>query len=132
PSRGLTSRGTGRVQARPRRHAGKEHARRMEKCMGAIAWPTMLVGGALVMSLSATPARAQAFAEIDAAVRDGIRRGIYPGAVVVIGRRDSLMYARGYGHFTWNSSSPVPDPDSTLWDVASITKVVRSEERRVG
>jgi CubicO group peptidase (beta-lactamase class C family) len=96
----------------------------MEKCMGAIAWPTMLVGGALVMSLSATPARAQAFAEIDAAVRDGIRRGIYPGAVVVIGRRDSLMYARGYGHFTWSPSSPVPDPDSTLWDVASITKVV--------
>ena len=34
------------------------------------------------------------------------------------------MYARGYGHFTWSTASPVPDPDSTLWDVASITKVV--------
>ena len=38
----------------------------------------------------------------------GIERGIYPGAVVIIGRRDSLLYARGYGHFTWSPSSPVP------------------------
>jgi CubicO group peptidase (beta-lactamase class C family) len=100
------------------------HVCKVENCMGAIAWPTILVYGALLMTSRVTPARAQSFAEIDAAVQDGIRRGIYPGAVVVIGRRDSLMYARGYGHFTWNSASPVPDPDSTLWDVASITKVV--------
>jgi CubicO group peptidase (beta-lactamase class C family) len=96
----------------------------MEICMGATASRTILVYGALLMFSGVTPARAQSFAEIDAAVQDGIRRGIYPGAVVVIGRRDSLMYARGYGHFTWSPSSPVPDPDSTLWDVASITKVV--------
>jgi len=100
------------------------HVCKVENCMDAIAWPTILVCGALLMISSVTPARAQSFSEIDAAVQDGIRRGIYPGAVVVIGTRDSLMYARGYGHFTWNSSSPVPDPDSTLWDVASITKVV--------
>jgi CubicO group peptidase (beta-lactamase class C family) len=61
---------------------------------------------------------------VDAAVRDGIQRRIYPGAVVVIGRRDSILYARGYGHFTWKPSAPVPSPDSTLWDIASITKVV--------
>ena len=64
------------------------------------------------------------FAEVDQAVEQGIERGIYPGAVVVIGRRDSIIYARGYGHFTWNRTSPVPSPDSTLWDIASITKVV--------
>jgi CubicO group peptidase (beta-lactamase class C family) len=34
------------------------------------------------------------------------------------------MYARGYGHFTWNPKSPVPTPDSTYWDIASITKVL--------
>ena len=54
----------------------------------------------------------------------GIREGLYPGAVVVIGRRDSVLYSRGYGHFTWNPASKVPQPDSTLWDIASITKVV--------
>jgi CubicO group peptidase (beta-lactamase class C family) len=61
---------------------------------------------------------------VDAIVRQGIRQGAYPGAVVVIGRRDSVLYARGYGHFTWSSSSAVPTPDSTLWDIASITKVM--------
>jgi CubicO group peptidase (beta-lactamase class C family) len=85
--------------------------------------------GALLVAVSALatgtiPARAQSFSEIDATVRQGIDRGIYPGAVVVIGRRDSLVYARGYGHFTWSPRSAVPTPDSTLWDIASITKVL--------
>jgi CubicO group peptidase (beta-lactamase class C family) len=92
--------------------------------MRSMACRTMLTAGALAMALGASPARAQSFAEIDSAVQDGIRKGIYPGAVVVIGRKDSLLYARGYGHFTWSPSSPTPSPDSTLWDVASITKVV--------
>jgi CubicO group peptidase (beta-lactamase class C family) len=92
--------------------------------MGAITWRTTLWCGALAVSLSAAPVRGQSFAEVDAAVREGIAKGIYPGAVVVIGRRDSLLYARGYGHFTWSPSSPVPTPDSTIWDVASITKIV--------
>jgi CubicO group peptidase (beta-lactamase class C family) len=35
-----------------------------------------------------------------------------------------VLYARGYGHFTWSPTSPVPSPDSTLWDIASITKVM--------
>jgi CubicO group peptidase (beta-lactamase class C family) len=92
--------------------------------MGAITWRTRLLCGATAVTLGAAPAHAQSYVEIDAAVRDGIAKGIYPGAVVVIGRRDSLLYARGYGHFTWSPASPVPDPDSTIWDIASITKVV--------
>ena len=85
-----------------------------------------LLGLALTagLSIGPLPVSAQSFEEVDATVRDGIKRGVYPGAVVVIGRRDSLLYARGYGHFTWNPSAPVPSPDSTLWDIASITKVV--------
>jgi CubicO group peptidase (beta-lactamase class C family) len=91
--------------------------------MVAVGWAGILCGVA-AMTLAAAPAHGQSFASIDAAVRDGIQKGIYPGAVVIIGRRDSLLYARGYGHFTWSPSSPVPRPDSTLWDIASITKVV--------
>jgi CubicO group peptidase (beta-lactamase class C family) len=71
-----------------------------------------------------SPDPAQSFAEIDQLAEAGTRQGIYPGAVVVIGRRDSILYARGYGHFTWSPRSPVPSPDSTYWDIASITKVV--------
>jgi CubicO group peptidase (beta-lactamase class C family) len=69
-------------------------------------------------------ASAQSVDEVDATIREGISRGIYPAAVVVIGRSDSILYARGYGHFTWNPASPVPTPDSTLWDIASISKVL--------
>lgn len=80
---------------------------------------------ALVAVLSlARPAAAQSFAMVDDAVRAGIQEGLYPGAVVVVGRRDSILYTRGYGHFTWNPASRVPDADSTYWDIASITKVV--------
>ena len=67
------------------------------------------------LSIGALPVSAQSFEEVDATVRDGIKRGIYPGAVVVIGRRDSLLYARGYGHFTWSrrtGSEPVHPLDS--------------------
>jgi CubicO group peptidase (beta-lactamase class C family) len=65
-----------------------------------------------------------AFDEVDRLVEGGISRGIYPGAVIVIGRRDTVVYARGYGHLTWQTASPVPDPGTTLWDLASLTKVV--------
>lgn len=82
------------------------------------------VVAALMTAVSAAPVAAQTFAQVDRAVQAGIREGLYPGAVVVIGRRDSILYSRGYGHFTWNPASRVPDPDSTLWDIASITKVV--------
>jgi CubicO group peptidase (beta-lactamase class C family) len=84
----------------------------------------LFLAAAILLAAPWSPARAQSLGEIDDAVHEGMERGIYPGAVVVIGRRDSIIYARGYGHFTWNRASAVPSPDSTLWDIASISKVV--------
>ncbi|MFL5492896.1 MAG: serine hydrolase domain-containing protein [Gemmatimonadales bacterium] len=92
--------------------------------MGGITRSCSLLAGLLAVTLRASPAAAQSLGEIDAAVRSGIEAGLYPGAVVVIGRRDSVLYTRGYGHFTWDPASPVPRVDSTLWDLASISKVV--------
>ncbi len=60
----------------------------------------------------------------DPIVLDGIQRGAYPGAVLVVGRRDTILFAKGYGRLTWSARSPTPDVDSTLWDVASLTKVI--------
>jgi CubicO group peptidase (beta-lactamase class C family) len=79
---------------------------------------------AVLLPATAISVQAQSFAEIDQAVEQGIGSGVYPGAVVVIGRSDSILYARGYGHFTWSPKSPVPSPDSTFWDIASISKVM--------
>jgi CubicO group peptidase (beta-lactamase class C family) len=86
-------------------------------------WCSVLLGCSAAL-FGMAPLSAQAFDEVDATVLAGIERRIYPGAVVVIGRSDSLLYARGYGHFTWSPRSPVPSPDSTYWDIASITKVL--------
>ena len=67
---------------------------------------------------------AQRFSAVDAAVQQGISSGIYPGAVVVVGRADTILYSKGYGRYTWSRRSKVPDPATSLWDLASITKVV--------
>lgn len=64
------------------------------------------------------------FKAVDAAVRRGISRGVYPGAVIVIGQSNKLLHAERYGRLTWDSHSARPRSDSTLWDLASLTKVV--------
>src|SRR5438552_2301839 len=60
----------------------------------------------------------------DPIVESGVRRGAYPGAALVIGRRDTILFAKGYGHLTWSRASPAVDPESTLYDLASVTKVI--------
>jgi CubicO group peptidase (beta-lactamase class C family) len=57
-------------------------------------------------------------------MEDGVAGGVFPGGVVVVGTRHRVLYSRGYGHFTWSPDSRTPDPDSTLYDLASLTKVV--------
>ena len=78
----------------------------------------------LLLAAGRRPLGAQRFAAVDAAIRGGIAAHVYPGAVVVAGHADTIIYAHGYGHFTWNPSSPVPDPSITRWDLASLTKIV--------
>jgi len=79
----------------------------------------MLLLFALALTLQTDP-----IARIDSAIASGIEAGSYPGAVVVIGTRDTVLLARGYGNFSWSLESQVPDVDSTVWDLASLTKVV--------
>lgn len=71
-----------------------------------------------------TPAAPFAAETFDPIVLDGIRRGAYPGAVLVMGRRDSVLYAKGYGHLTWSLRSPLDRPDSTIFDLASLSKPI--------
>jgi CubicO group peptidase (beta-lactamase class C family) len=82
----------------------------------------LLLSLLLVQGPSAGPE--SAFASIGPLVERGIRQGIYPGAVVVVGRRDTVLYARGFGHVTWARSAPRPSAWDTRWDLASLTKVL--------
>jgi CubicO group peptidase (beta-lactamase class C family) len=77
-------------------------------------------------SFGGTPASAQSFTRVEQVVRRGVRERIFPGAVLVIGRRDTVLYAGGFGHLTWDRSSGLPSPARTRYDVASLTKVVAS------
>jgi len=78
----------------------------------------------VAQTASASGPAAFSAARFDPLVRDGIRQGAYPGAALVVGRRDTILFARGYGHLTWSASSPAVDPDSTIYDLASLTKVI--------
>lgn len=79
----------------------------------------------LVVAASSLHAQSSpAFRAVDAAVEEGIRLGTYPAAVVVVGRRDSVLHAKGFGHFTWSNGTSRPDPRTSLWDIASLSKVV--------
>ena len=69
----------------------------------------MIVSLLLLAAASAAPtARSETdpYAAVAALVQRGIRQGVYPGAVVVIGRRDKVLYSRGFGHLTWARNAP--------------------------
>ncbi|MBI2408691.1 MAG: serine hydrolase [Gemmatimonadetes bacterium] len=61
---------------------------------------------------------------IDRVVREGIRAGGYPGAAVVIGRQGAAVMSRGFGTLGWGFDSPAVTTDQTIYDLASLTKVV--------
>jgi CubicO group peptidase (beta-lactamase class C family) len=58
------------------------------------------------------------------AVDAEIERGGFPGAALAIGRWNRTVVERGIGHLGWADDSPVVDPDNTVYDLASLTKVV--------
>jgi CubicO group peptidase (beta-lactamase class C family) len=67
---------------------------------------------------------AERLATIDHVVTRGISAGGYPGASVVVGRRGAAVFERGYGRLSWEKSSAVVRADRTIYDLASLTKVV--------
>jgi CubicO group peptidase (beta-lactamase class C family) len=62
-------------------------------------------------------------ARLDSTIEEAIRNGAAPGAALAIGRRGELVRLRGYGRLTYASNAPAVT-DSTLFDLASLTKVV--------
>jgi beta-glucosidase-like glycosyl hydrolase/CubicO group peptidase (beta-lactamase class C family) len=60
---------------------------------------------------------------IDRLLRVAIHDSVTPGAALAIGRGGQLVRLRGYGRLDWSGSSS-PVTDSTIYDLASLTKVV--------
>jgi CubicO group peptidase (beta-lactamase class C family) len=67
---------------------------------------------------------ASRLAAIDRVVQRGITAGGYPGASVVVGRKGAAVWQKGFGKLSWSPSSSVVDAENTIYDVASLSKVV--------
>ena len=50
------------------------------------------------------------------------RDSAFPGAVAIVGTRSGILARYAVGTLNWGSS-PAPD-ERTLWDLASLTKVI--------
>jgi serine-type D-Ala-D-Ala carboxypeptidase len=61
---------------------------------------------------------------IDRVVQRGISAGGYPGASVVVGRKGAAVWEKGFGRLSWSPVSPAVDADKTIYDIASLSKVV--------
>ena len=61
---------------------------------------------------------------IERVVENGIKAGGYPGASVIVGRKGAAVYEEGFGKLSWGESSAPVDAQRTIYDVASLSKVV--------
>ena len=67
---------------------------------------------------------AQRLSAIDRVVERGVTAGGFPGASVVVGRKGYAVWSRGIGTLDWQVGSARVDPMETVYDLASLTKVV--------
>jgi CubicO group peptidase (beta-lactamase class C family) len=75
-----------------------------------------------VTSASPSPAAAALRDSLATILRAGIRDSAFPGAVAVVGDKDSVIISVAAGQLDWMASPQASV--TTLWDMASLTKVV--------
>ena len=63
-------------------------------------------------------------ATIDRVIERGIKAGGYPGAAVVVGRRGAVVWEKGFGRLGWTTDASSVVAERTIYDLASLTKVV--------
>ena len=76
----------------------------------------------LVLAAVAAPTAQAPFEQVPQLVGAAIARGDLPGAVVLIGRGDRIVYRNALGRRSVDPSEPMTD--DTIFDLASLTKVV--------
>ena len=81
-------------------------------------------GGLPAKAPDAVGMSASRLESIDRVVQRGIKAGGYPGAAVVVGRKGAAVWERGFGKLSWENSSSAVDAEHTIYDIASLSKVV--------
>lgn len=80
-------------------------------------------GDGLRFPQAAAEEAATEFRRVDSLILDQISQRSTPGAQLAVVRGDSLVYLKSYGQLAYDSAAAAVD-DSTLYDLASLTKVV--------
>ena len=87
-------------------------------CGAACLW---LAGHAATLSAAVDPAR---LALVDAVIEQALAGGRLPGAVVLVGHGGEIVYERAFGARSLVGETPEPMTVDTVFDLASLTKVV--------
>jgi CubicO group peptidase (beta-lactamase class C family) len=61
---------------------------------------------------------------ISRVVQRGIAAGGFPGAAVIVGRRGAVVYEESFGALAWGRNPQPVSTDESIYDLASLTKVV--------
>ena len=86
--------------------------------------PSAATDGLPAKAPSAVGMSAARLANIDRVVERGIKAGGYPGAAVVVGRKGATVWEKGFGRLAWGYEAGSVVPERTIYDLASLTKVV--------
>jgi CubicO group peptidase (beta-lactamase class C family) len=90
----------------------------------ALAIVTSDGGGLPLKTPRAVGMSSERLAKIDHVIERGISAGGYPGAAVVVGRRGAAVWEKGFGKLSWEKGSSPVVAERTIYDLASLTKVV--------
>lgn len=71
--------------------------------------------------LSQTVQHPEFLQSLDAFINSCIAQRVFPGCQIFAAKDGEIIYWKNFGHFTYDRSVPVTD--STLYDIASVTKV---------
>jgi CubicO group peptidase (beta-lactamase class C family) len=61
---------------------------------------------------------------ISRVVQRGIAAGGFPGAAVIVGRKGAVVYEQGFGALQWGAGASPVSTDESIYDLASLTKVI--------
>jgi CubicO group peptidase (beta-lactamase class C family) len=92
--------------------------------IAAVAIIAAADGGLPVQAPATVGMSAKRLETIDRVVSRGIKAGGFPGASVVVGRKGAAVWEKGFGRIDWSVKSSRVSPTETIYDLASLTKVI--------
>ena len=77
----------------------------------------------VIISCSCKIDSPKSFKQVDQLMEAAIADSVFPGAALLFGQGDQILYKKGFGHFTYDTNSTKVSTHS-FFDLASVSKVV--------